>query len=221
MRGNVLLMLGVVGLFAVLCCGGCCALKEKGEKVTLDQVPPAVKATILEAAKGATVEKIKKEGKDDKVVYEAKCKTADGKKMEIKVDASGKLISNEMKGEKEKGKEKGKDKAKKGESLKALKQLCPKAKAAASCPAAHQRRAARRQAWPLGTRHRGVRHRRRRGRRRRPGGRAARAQPQVERRNCDDEQSHTDADLGGQSVAERGERLTERVSVGAALLGIA
>ena len=30
------------------------------------------------------------------------------------------------------------DKAKKGESLKALKQLCPKAKAAASCPAAKQ-----------------------------------------------------------------------------------
>ncbi len=30
------------------------------------------------------------------------------------------------------------DKAKKGESLKALKRLCPKAKAAASCPAAKQ-----------------------------------------------------------------------------------
>ena len=109
MRGNVLLMLGVVGLLAVLCCGGCCALKEKDEVVTLDQVPAAVKATILEAAKDAKIEKIEKEDEDGKVIYEAECKMADGKEMEIKVDASGKLISKEIEDEKEEGKEKDED----------------------------------------------------------------------------------------------------------------
>ncbi len=65
------------------------------EAVTLDQVPEAVKATILTEAGGATLTEIERETEDGAVVYEAEFEK-DGKKMEITVAEDGTLISTEV-----------------------------------------------------------------------------------------------------------------------------
>lgn len=65
------------------------------EKVEWPQVPAKVQQTITEHAQGGEVLKVEKETKRNAVVYEAKVKKADGKKIEIKVDENGKLIEIE------------------------------------------------------------------------------------------------------------------------------
>ena len=95
----------VVASVAALLSGACMAADdEKDEAVTIDQVPAAVKATILKEAGENKITKIEKEDKDGKVVYEAKC-VKDGKTVEIQVAADGKLIATKVEDEKE-----GKDK---------------------------------------------------------------------------------------------------------------
>ncbi len=69
--------------------------RKKEEKVTIDQVPAAVKATILKEAKGAKIKEIEKETKKGKTIYEAEF-VVDGKEIEIKVAADGKLLSREV-----------------------------------------------------------------------------------------------------------------------------
>jgi uncharacterized membrane protein YkoI len=64
------------------------------QKVSMDQVPPAVKATILSQAGTGTVEEIEQETKDGKTVYGADL-IIDGKKFEIKVSSDGKLIDKQ------------------------------------------------------------------------------------------------------------------------------
>ena len=67
---------------------------EKTEKnVTIDQVPAAVKATILKEAGGNKIEEISVDGKV--VYYEAEWKTG-GKEIEIKVAPDGKLLKKEI-----------------------------------------------------------------------------------------------------------------------------
>ena len=66
----------------------------KGEKVTIDQVPAAVKAAILKEAAGSGIAGIEKKVKDGKAVYEAEWKVA-GREVEVKVAADGALISRE------------------------------------------------------------------------------------------------------------------------------
>jgi hypothetical protein len=69
--------------------------EEKDEqKVSIDQVPPAVKATILSEAGKGTVEEIEQETKDGKTIYGADI-VIDGKKFEIKVSSDGKLIDKQ------------------------------------------------------------------------------------------------------------------------------
>ncbi len=68
------------------------------EKVTLDQVPAAVKATILKEAGNNAITEIEKETKDGKVVYEAEWKV-DGKEVEIKVAEDGTLLGKEVDGD--------------------------------------------------------------------------------------------------------------------------
>ena len=69
---------------------------ETEKDVTIDQVPAAVKATILKEAGDNKIEEIEEVSQDGKVVYyEAEWKSG-GKEIEIKVDPSGKLLSKEV-----------------------------------------------------------------------------------------------------------------------------
>jgi uncharacterized membrane protein YkoI len=67
--------------------------KAKEEKVTLDQLPAAVKETLLKEVKDGKITEIERETKGEVVTYEADA-VIGGKKREITVAADGKLISN-------------------------------------------------------------------------------------------------------------------------------
>ncbi len=75
--------------------------EEKGEqegaelKLTLDQVPAAVHSTLLQAAQGAAIDKVDKEGVGAKTVYETDV-TIGGKNWEIRVAPDGKLLSKKQ-----------------------------------------------------------------------------------------------------------------------------
>jgi len=68
---------------------------EDEENVSLDQVPAAVKATILKEAAGAKIKEIEKETKGGKTVYEAEF-VVGGKEVEIEVAPDGKLLKREV-----------------------------------------------------------------------------------------------------------------------------
>jgi len=79
--------------------------EEKEEKVTLDQVPAAVKATILKEAADGKVGDVEREVKGGKTVYEADVEK-DGKEFELKVAEDGTLLARKAEGkDKEEGKE--------------------------------------------------------------------------------------------------------------------
>ena len=74
---------------------------EKGEvKMSLAEVPPAVRATLTQEAGGAKIETVDREEKDGKVIYETDVMSG-GKNWEIKVDADGKLLSKKVDNESE------------------------------------------------------------------------------------------------------------------------
>lgn len=75
-------------------------LLEIEEEVSLDQVPAAVKATILKEAKGAAIMEVERETSSGKTFYEAEWR-ADGKEVEIKVAADGTLLGREVEEEDE------------------------------------------------------------------------------------------------------------------------
>jgi hypothetical protein len=65
-------------------------------KMTLDQVPPAVKATLMQQAGGATIKTVDQEHpKSGKVVYETDVMSG-GKNWEIRVAEDGTLISKKV-----------------------------------------------------------------------------------------------------------------------------
>lgn len=68
---------------------------QNEEQVTLDQVPQAVKATILAEAEGGTIKEIERETKNGKTVYEADV-ILSGKEVEIKVASDGTLLAKEV-----------------------------------------------------------------------------------------------------------------------------
>lgn len=68
--------------------------KDREQTVTIDQVPPAVRAAILKEAGKNQVREIEKEIKGGKTVYEAEW-AAGGKQIEIKVAEDGTLIGRE------------------------------------------------------------------------------------------------------------------------------
>jgi uncharacterized membrane protein YkoI len=77
---------------------GCTAIPASArdeETVSLDQVPNAVKATILREAKGGTITEIERETKDGKTVYEAEF-LLDGAEIEIEIAPDGKLLGREV-----------------------------------------------------------------------------------------------------------------------------
>ena len=68
------------------------AAKEK--KISLDEVPEAARNTILHEAAGNMVREIEQETENERTVYEAEWKV-DGKEVEVKVTADGKLLERE------------------------------------------------------------------------------------------------------------------------------
>jgi hypothetical protein len=70
--------------------------KEENEvKMKIDDVPAAVKTTIVREADGTAVTSVDKETDEGKTVYEADAKI-DGTNYEIKVGDDGKLISKKI-----------------------------------------------------------------------------------------------------------------------------
>lgn len=65
------------------------------ERVTIDQVPAAVRATILKEAKGGTIKEIERETENGKTIYEAEI-IIDGKEVEIEVAVDGTLLGREI-----------------------------------------------------------------------------------------------------------------------------
>src|SRR2546426_12322425 len=70
------------------------AVHEKGEKMTMDQVPAPVKATIEKEAAGGTIGDITKEAEKGKTFYEAHI-TKNGKDRYVHVADSGKVLKRE------------------------------------------------------------------------------------------------------------------------------
>ena len=87
--GSALLALTIGVALAVT---GYCGDKSDS-KVKFEDCPAAVQKTITDHAGGVQFSKIEKETKKDgRIIYEAKAKKADGKKIEIKVAADGTLV---------------------------------------------------------------------------------------------------------------------------------
>jgi uncharacterized membrane protein YkoI len=75
---------------------------EDEEQVSINEVPRAVKATILKHAKGGEIKKIEREDEDGKVIYEAEVAIG-GKEVELKVAPDGKLVGKEVEDEGDEG----------------------------------------------------------------------------------------------------------------------
>jgi len=77
--------------------------EDKDEDVvSIDEVPEAVKATILKHADGGKIQEIERENEDGKVIYEAEVLIGD-KEVELKIDSNGKLLSKEEDDDEEEG----------------------------------------------------------------------------------------------------------------------
>jgi hypothetical protein len=84
----------VIGL--VMAVSGCAEGIKKEITLKFADCPAAVQKTIIDYAGGVQFPEVDKETKKDgRVVYEAKGKKADGKKIEIKVAADGRLVGLE------------------------------------------------------------------------------------------------------------------------------
>jgi uncharacterized membrane protein YkoI len=68
---------------------------EDEEEVSLNDVPAAVKATILKEAAGTEIEEVVKETEDGQTVYEAEV-IINGQETDIKVAADGTLLGKEV-----------------------------------------------------------------------------------------------------------------------------
>jgi len=62
--------------------------REKGERVTIEQLPAAAKATIQKETQGGKIKQLKKETEGGKLVYSAEI-VKDGKEYEVHVGADG------------------------------------------------------------------------------------------------------------------------------------
>ncbi len=90
----VLCIVTGLGLLATVAATGWANDDDDEDRVSIDQVPAAVKATILKEAKGGTVKEIERETEKGKTIYEAEI-IIDGRKIEIEVAADGTLLERE------------------------------------------------------------------------------------------------------------------------------
>jgi uncharacterized membrane protein YkoI len=65
------------------------------EKVSLDQVPAPVRATLEKEAKGGTIGDVTKETKKGKMYYEGQIRRTDGKDRYVHVAPDGKVLKRE------------------------------------------------------------------------------------------------------------------------------
>lgn len=79
-----------------LCIAGPVLAAGDREHVTMEQLPALVSKTILKEAKGSPLLELEKSTEGDKVTYEAEFRAKNGRKVEIEVDASGKLVSKKV-----------------------------------------------------------------------------------------------------------------------------
>ena len=104
----------LISLMAVVClalCIGAVATKQaldKEKEVLIDEVPPAVKATILAEANGAPIQEIEMETEDGKTVYEAEV-IIDGQEVDIVVAPDGTLLGKETEDDDEDDDDEGDD----------------------------------------------------------------------------------------------------------------
>ncbi|MHC5023813.1 MAG: hypothetical protein ACYTGG_07865 [Planctomycetota bacterium] len=90
-RSNIVLILAAI---AVVGLAGLAAAGHADDVVTLDEVPPAARATILAQAAGGEILEIEVEEEDGMLVYEAEI-AARGRVFEIEVAADGSLLSHD------------------------------------------------------------------------------------------------------------------------------
>lgn len=81
----------VIAGLSVLVLAGCAS----EQPVAMNDLPPAVRATLEKETAGGKITEIEKEKKDGKTVYSADA-TIDGKYWDIAVTEDGKLISKEL-----------------------------------------------------------------------------------------------------------------------------
>jgi len=92
-----LLIIAVLGIgsVAIWAWADGCKGEKTEKKVTIDQVPELPRKTILKEAGSNKITEIEEETKDGVITYEAEWKV-DGKEIEIKVAADGKLLKKEI-----------------------------------------------------------------------------------------------------------------------------
>ena len=96
-KSRMLLSSVCIGIVAVLAFGAWAVARDE-EKVTLNEVPAAVKATILKEAAGANVTEIERETKGGQTIYEAEF-LHKGQEIEIEIASDGTLLGREVEDE--------------------------------------------------------------------------------------------------------------------------
>ncbi|MCK5565852.1 MAG: PepSY domain-containing protein [Planctomycetes bacterium] len=85
----------IILVAAIICVIAYAGEHGKDEDLSLDQVPAAVKATIVEQAQDGEIKEIELEDEDGELLYEAKV-VIDGQEYELKISPDGTLLSKEV-----------------------------------------------------------------------------------------------------------------------------
>jgi len=95
-RRYMTLAVALVGTGLALCIGAVATRQLAGNEsdVSIEQVPPSVRAALLAQAQGGAIKEIEMENENGQAVYEAEV-TIDGKEVEVKVAADGTLLGKE------------------------------------------------------------------------------------------------------------------------------
>lgn len=105
--------LGLIGMVTLVAGAG----DQREERVTLDQVPPAVKATILKESTGGKITEIERETRNGQTVYEAEF-LLNGREIEILLAADGTLLGRKVEiGDKDKDEDEDEDEDEDGDDL--------------------------------------------------------------------------------------------------------
>jgi hypothetical protein len=90
--GSIFCGLAVAGLFVIVVSAS--AAEDKEQRVSMDQLPPAVKATLDRESAGGKVDEIEKETEGGKTFYEAEI-VKNGHESYIHVSEDGKVLKRE------------------------------------------------------------------------------------------------------------------------------
>jgi uncharacterized membrane protein YkoI len=125
---KLIVVIVVAGL--ALCIGAVATkqIAEQEQEVSIDQVPEAVKATILAEAKGGTIQEIEMETENGQTVYEAEV-IIDGQETDIEVAANGTLLGKEAENDDDEGDDEDEDENEESEQQVSIDQVPPAVKA--------------------------------------------------------------------------------------------